>query len=1130
MNQPQQRTKDDLDSMLGRAVEEFLRELDEGKRPDIDTYARENPEIATAIRQTFPAMQMIRDSTSYETDREHGLDLSKSKELGDFRLLQELGAGGMGFVYEAEQLSMGRHVALKILPMAGALQPKSLQRFRNEVRAAAMLDHPNVVSVYSVGENRGVHYYAMQLIRGQSLSEVINALKSSQGTRDTSQGEGAAIEDQTDQISQQRKSTLPNSDSIGEFFRSVALLGIQAANGLAHAHDQGVLHRDVKPANLMLDEDSNLYVTDFGLARIETDAGMTMTGDLVGTLRYMSPEQALAQRGMIDGRSDTYSLGMTLYELLTLRPAFESENRHELLKQIGSDEPSRPRKLNPRIPKELETIVLKAIEKAPEDRYATTQEFAADLKAYLHDRPLRAKPPTLIHRATKWSRRHRLIVATASISFVVLLISTIIILSISNAMILRERNVKAAALEELDVALEAKEKALSEADSNLRESLAAVDTMLTRVSEDDLSMIPEMSPIRTRLLQDALDFYLGFLKQNPDDSEIRFVSAQALGRLLTAYRTTDNHIQGVRVGMHATKLLDELITEQPDDSRYYTALADISSELGFSLCWGFRGKRKSESEPYLRRAAELRHEISRRWPDRPSSIVAGAGFDIALCDVLASKGRRDEAIELLNREICRSRNLSERFPDQIELFPLEGQQLSFLALILQPTDTEEALSVYEQSAVHLRDVLRTHGDIASPTAGSTRQVIHSSTQRRAMFLSKLGRHSEAEAVYRDALSLSDKLLQANPYRAGVLGAHYRTCMGLANVLGEQGDRVEEVRVRRMLWRNMLDFAGRLPRFSGKLVVSTKTLLDSLPPVDRKREHEQIWGRTLDSLRKVSATARANEEGTVASSPNSKTGGIQIDRLSAEVASDNRQMWSEIREETEVEMLNARIASLTDGSDELRTSLIADFVDQFQPRTANGHFTKGSFLVELHDDQRALESYSRSTELDFSNAFTWARRGDTHRRLDMLDEAVADVSQAIKLKPGWYWFHNRLAQLYFQQGRHQLSQSQYVKAVDCSGADLNYQNTVAWSLATSSTDKFRSGRLAIQIARKLCGAGDWTNPKHLSTLAAAYAESGNFDEATRWQRKALELCSDDQHDDLSGRLDRYESGRPLSGGG
>jgi serine/threonine protein kinase len=288
----------------------------------------------------------------------------------------------MGVVYEAEQISLSRRVALKVLPFAATMDPRQLERFHNEARAAAGLHHTNIVPVYSVGCERGVHFYAMQLIEGRPLSDFIRQFQQDAGRKGPSP---AASADRTtayappgaapcaDTPPAARHSTLSAGPARGrEYFRRVAEWSVQAAEALDHAHQTGVVHRDVKPANLLVDASGRLWVADFGLAHIQHgDAGLTLTGDLVGTLRYMSPEQALAQRVVIDHRTDVYSLGATLYELLTLRPVFDGADRQELLRQIAFEEPKPPRRVNKAVPAELETIVLKALEKNPADRYAT---------------------------------------------------------------------------------------------------------------------------------------------------------------------------------------------------------------------------------------------------------------------------------------------------------------------------------------------------------------------------------------------------------------------------------------------------------------------------------------------------------------------------------------------------------------------------------------------------------------------------------------------------------------------------------------------------------------------------------------------------------------------------------------
>jgi WD40 repeat protein len=210
-------------------------------------------------------------------------------------------------------------------------------------------------------------------------------------------------------------------------FRTSAQIGMQAAQALAHAHDQGVVHRDIKPANLILDGQGKIWITDFGLARFHEQAGMTLSGDLLGTLRYMSPEQALAKPALIDHRTDIYSLGATLYELLTLQPAFAGDDRQELLRQIAFDEPRLARRQNKALPAELETILAKAMEKSPADRYGTAQELADDLERFLEDKPIKARQPTLLHKVNKWARRHLALVATFALASAALVLAVAVV-------------------------------------------------------------------------------------------------------------------------------------------------------------------------------------------------------------------------------------------------------------------------------------------------------------------------------------------------------------------------------------------------------------------------------------------------------------------------------------------------------------------------------------------------------------------------------------------------------------------------------------------------------------------------------------------------------------------------------
>jgi tetratricopeptide (TPR) repeat protein len=415
------------DAALAELLDEIAEKVRAGEPVDVEALARAHPERADELRRLLPAMQILADLDESRQGREAddpSQGLLPLGTLGDFRLFREVGRGGMGVVYEAEQLSLGRRVALKVLPLAATMDPRYLQRFHNEARAAAALHHPNIVPVYAVGQERGVHFYAMQFIDGRTLATLVAERRSPAPTVDkltTSEATPLPATADTAPAAAGTASTLPPRSG-PSYFRRVAELGVQAAEALEHAHQLGVVHRDIKPANLMLDATGRLWVTDFGLARLGADNGLTMTGDLLGTLRYMSPEQALAKHGLVDHRTDVYALGVTLYELLVLRPAVDGKDRGEILQRITTEEPAPPRHLDRAIPGDLETVVLKAMAKEPAERYATAQELADDLRRVLEDRPIQARRPTPVQRLRKWVRRHQAVVVTATVGLIVAVI------------------------------------------------------------------------------------------------------------------------------------------------------------------------------------------------------------------------------------------------------------------------------------------------------------------------------------------------------------------------------------------------------------------------------------------------------------------------------------------------------------------------------------------------------------------------------------------------------------------------------------------------------------------------------------------------------------------------------------
>jgi serine/threonine protein kinase/WD40 repeat protein len=453
------------DQVIG-AMHEYLAALEAGQRLDRAEFLARHAAIAGELADCLEGLEFVHAASPHLSDPRGSAsakvasttdELAAELPLGDFRILREVGRGGMGVVYEAIQLSLGRRVALKVLPFVATLDGRQLQRFKNEAHAAAQLHHTNIVPVYAVGCERGVHYYAMQFIDGQTLAALIADLRQMAGLEAPAPRVAETATPPVAALTTERSANNP------AFFRTAARLAMQAAEALEHAHQLGVVHRDIKPANLLVDARGHPWITDFGLAQVQSDTRLTLTGDLVGTLRYMSPEQALAKQVVIDHRTDVYSLGATLYELLTLESVFAGADRQELLRQIAFEEPRPPQRLNKAIPAELETIVLKAVEKNPADRYATAQELADDLDRFLKDESIRAKRPSHWQRGRKWARRHQPIVWSVVVATVVVLLLAVAMLALSNVRTREEKKRTEDALEQAQREKRAKSEQVWEA-------------------------------------------------------------------------------------------------------------------------------------------------------------------------------------------------------------------------------------------------------------------------------------------------------------------------------------------------------------------------------------------------------------------------------------------------------------------------------------------------------------------------------------------------------------------------------------------------------------------------------------------------------------------------------------------
>ncbi len=447
-------------------AEEYLDRRLRGETPSADEYVARHPELADEIREVFSALGLVEglkpSPRDVVTPRSDGMPDAAIgfPEIDDFRVIREIGRGGMGVVYEAEQIALGRRVALKVLPAGLHADATSVQRFQQEARAAAAMHHSNIVPVFEVGSVNGLHFYAMQFIVGDGLDRVIEVLREmrdddraninarppldsasnevphivasalttdcdaqgkSQFTPSISpvlnendgtpvRGTGNQAKVDTAKMASATTSNISSLTTPQVFARNVARIGIEVAAALEHAHHRGVIHRDIKPSNILLDTESRAWVADFGLAKSE-NVELTQTGNILGTLRYMAPERF---SGPCDARGDVYGLGATLYELLTLQPLFTAGDHLTLIDCIKTQEPKPIRELDRTIPLDLETIVHKAIAKDPVRRYQTAAQLEDDLQRFLDGRPIRARRVGPLERLSLWANNNRMVAGLAA--------------------------------------------------------------------------------------------------------------------------------------------------------------------------------------------------------------------------------------------------------------------------------------------------------------------------------------------------------------------------------------------------------------------------------------------------------------------------------------------------------------------------------------------------------------------------------------------------------------------------------------------------------------------------------------------------------------------------------------------
>jgi serine/threonine protein kinase/tetratricopeptide (TPR) repeat protein len=780
-------------------VVQCLSRIDREGDVALEAVCAEHPELADRLRSRLRLLHEagLLESSSSVADF--------PEALGDFRLLRRLGGGGMGVVYLAEQTSLGRRVALKLIRPEHLYFPGARARFTREAQAIAHLAHPGIVPVHTFGEAGGIPYLAMELVEGASLAAVLADL----AHKRSEQLSGA---DLLDALSTRTGTTAQPSERAampfaGSWCDACVWIAREIAQALEHAHQRGVVHRDVKSSNVMLTSSGRVMLVDFGLASTSGSSAATRTGSALGSLPYMAPEQLQGRAGEIGPVTDVYGLGVTLFECIALRRPFHHDDATQLRAAILAANPPRLSSLAGGVPPELEAVVEVAMSPELDRRYRSAADFARDLSHVLAREPIEARPAGAAMRLRRWAQRNPARAVATALAVAIVVGGPLAFGLVQHDAAVKEREFSHAlglAKSQVDDAnkelvatnseLERKRADLAgalgrerdereHAQQNLEQALDAVDTLLTRVGDQKLAWIPQMEGVRRDLLEDALKFYVRFVDQRGDDPRVRMRQAMTQRKVSSIRGELGQPAAARESAAASVATLRELERAAPDD-------ADVRCQLTASLVqYGDvidSLQEFQEGEAVQREVIErLEREIAAHDPPPVHERTQLTTSEQQYAFLLRDNGRYDEAIEHTKRAVDGLRQLFAEKPDDADLQHRLGVALVSLANL---GSYRSPLAVSEKRLIEaievLRGALERHAGYAP-----IRESLASALGTLGWLLSGpeidrgyLAAGPTAEQALREAIEINDALIAQFPlrtlYQANIAGESSNLCVHL----------------------------------------------------------------------------------------------------------------------------------------------------------------------------------------------------------------------------------------------------------------------------------------------------------------------------------------------------------------
>jgi tetratricopeptide (TPR) repeat protein/tRNA A-37 threonylcarbamoyl transferase component Bud32 len=736
----------------------------------------------------------------------------KRLDIPGYQILSVLGRGGMGVVYKARHVRLNRLVALKMMLAGAHSSSEQCARFRSEAEAVARLQHPNIVQIYEIGEHDGRPFFSLELVEGGSLEKKLEG------------------NPQPPRLAAELVETL--------------------ARAMHVAHRAGIIHRDLKPANILLQlaeggSVSNLQaavpkVTDFGLAKsLDNQEGQTQTGAIMGTPSYMAPEQAAGKTREIGPGVDIYALGSILYDLLTGRPPFRGETVMDTLNQVQCMEPLPPVRLQPTVPRDLETICLKCLQKEPGKRYASALELADDLRCFLANKPIKARPVGVTERILKWARRH-----PAAAALVV--VSSAVLIGLGVGGLVFARRERRRADEALVLRGEAEESARqarqekSRAEDNFSYARAAVDEMLTRVSQGDLAHEPRMEKVRRDLLLKALHFYERFVQDKSDDPRVRWEMGRAQQRVGDIQELLGQHASAAKAYRSAEEILGQLAAEEPQQADYRQDLATTQNNLGIVLQ---AAGRREEAEEAYRQSLANKVQLAANFPAVPAYRRELASSYNNRGIFLQTRNQAGEAEIAYRQALALFEKLTSEFPENADYQQELARTCSNLGVLLQTIrQPQKAEAAYRQAVEALTNL----------AARFPKAPDYQKERGRALFnlgvlLQLNGQHARAEEAYRQAANIFVQLSKEFPsvpeYRHQ-LAVSYGNLGNLSQDLHHSREAEELWRQSQGLLEGLVSEVPGVPIYRQELARSHNDLAGLLASASRASEAEEQWRRAL----------------------------------------------------------------------------------------------------------------------------------------------------------------------------------------------------------------------------------------------------------------------------------------------